>query len=155
KIVTTWAECAKYVQNLKNVKGAKGAVYKSFPDLDSAKQYLQDDKKLLKKGVDDYPMDCLHLYVDGSYNKDIAKYSYSFVAVQDNIIVNLEHGTPKDNSQKQLRQIPGELEAAVKSVSYAINSGHKKVVVLHDYEGIYHHAIGTWERNDESSKKYY
>ena len=33
--------------------------------------------------------------------------------------------------------------------------GERKLVIFHDYEGIYHHAIGTWARKDNSSKGYY
>ncbi len=43
KIVSTWAECLKYV------KGVKGAKYKSFTDINSANQYLNQGSKLLKK----------------------------------------------------------------------------------------------------------
>ena len=149
KIVNTWAECLKYV------KGVKGAVYKSFEDMDSAKSYLNEGSKLLKKGVDPYPTDCLHIYVDGSYNRETERYSYGLVAVRDNIIEYIESGAAEDNSQKNIRQIAGELEATIKAVEYALNIGDKRVVIFHDYAGICHHATGFWERREESSIKYY
>ena len=55
KIVNTWAECLKYV------KGVKGAKYKSFEDINDANKYLSEGSKLLKKGEDSYPEDCLHI----------------------------------------------------------------------------------------------
>ena len=67
KIVDTWSECLKYV------KGVKGAKYKSFEDINSAEQYLREGSKLLKKSEDTYPKDCLHIYVDGSYNMSTEK----------------------------------------------------------------------------------
>lgn len=149
KIVNTWAECLKYV------KGVKGAKYKSFEDINSANKYLNEGSKLLKKSEDSYPEDCLHIYVDGSYNNSTEKYAYGLVAVRNNVVEYIDSGSAKDNSKKNIRQIAGELKAAVKAVEYAIKKGDKRVVVFHDYEGICHHATGFWERREESSVEYY
>ena len=148
-IVDTWAECLKYV------KGVKGAKYKSFEDMESAKSYLNDTNKLLKKGIDQYPEDCLHVYVDGSYNIASKRYAYGVVAVRNNVVEHIESGSPDDTSKSNIRQIAGELEGAVRAVEYALSKGDKKIVLFHDYEGIFHHATGSWERKDESSEAYY
>ena len=58
----------------------------------------------------------------------------------------------KDNN---IRQIAGELNAALEGATYALNNNHKKVVIFHDYEGICHHATGFWQRKDKSSQDYY
>lgn len=149
KIVNDWNTC------LALVKGVKGAKYKSFQSLDEAKEYLKDDKRLLIKGVDTYPEHCMHIYVDGSYNTSTEKYSYALVAVENNIIKYMENGAAEDSSESRLRQILGELKAALKSYEYAIKNEKDKIVLFHDYEGIFHHAIGTWDRKDSSSKYYY
>lgn len=149
KIVDTWAECLKYV------KGAKGAKYKSFEDINSAKQYLNDGSKLLKKSEGNYPEDCLHIYVDGSYNVNTERYSYGLVAVRKDIVEYIESDSSKDPSKKNIRQIAGELQGAIRAVEYAQRKGEKKVVIFHDYEGISHHATGFWERREESSIQYY
>lgn len=148
-IVGTWAECLKYV------KGVKGAKYKSFEDMESAKSYLNDKNKLLKKGIDQYPENCLHVYVDGSYNIATKRYAYGVVAVRNNVVEHIESGSPNDITKSNIRQIAGELEGAVRSVEYALSKGDKKMVLFHDYEGIFHHATGSWERKDESSEDYY
>lgn len=149
KIVNTWAECLKYV------KGVKGAKYKSFPDIESASKYLSEDTKLLRKEDNNYPQDCLHVYVDGSYNINTEEYSYGLVAVRDNIVEYIDSHSAKDSSKKNIRQIAGELEAAIKAVQYALKKGDKRVVIFHDYEGICHHATGFWERKEKSSAEYY
>lgn len=149
KIVSTWNECLKYV------KGVKGAKYKSFLKIEDANKYLNEGSKMLKKGVDDYPKDCLHIYVDGSYNISTEKYSYGMAAVRDNIVEYIESDVSKDNSKKSIRQIAGELKAAVRAVEYALENKEKRVVIFHDYEGVSHHATGFWERKGESSIEYY
>lgn len=148
-IVDTWAECQKYI------KGVKGAKYKSFEDINDAKKFLSDGDGMLKKGKDSYPMDCLHIYVDGSYNITTEKYAYALVAVKDNVVEYIENGKSQDNSNKSIRQIAGELEATVRGVEYALRENEKKVVIFHDYAGIAHHATGFWERKEQSSVDYY
>lgn len=149
QIVNTWDECLKYV------KGVKGAIYKSFPNKDEANKYLNETQQLLKKEEGKYPMDCLHIYVDGSYNKDTEQYSYGIVAVRDDVIQYIESGASTDTSGKSIRQIAGELKGAIRAVEYALKCNEKKIVIFHDYEGISHHATGFWERREESSRKYY
>ena len=149
KIVTTWAECLRYV------KGVKGAKYKSFESKSLAEEYLKDNNGGLKKEDGNYPLDCMHIYVDGSYSTLLKEYSYGMVAVKDNIVLDIEGESFKSSSSNNIRQIAGELKAAVKGVEYALSKGEKKVVIFHDYAGICYHATGFWERKEESSKEYY
>ncbi|MFL0246614.1 viroplasmin family protein [Candidatus Clostridium stratigraminis] len=148
-IVNSWSECLSYVN------GVKGAKYKSFESLDKAENYLRDDNKLLRKGIDSYPLDCIHAYVDGSYNEATGKYSYGLIITKGEVVQYAEAGSAIDDSEKALRQIAGELKASVRAVEYAACNSEKDIVIFHDYEGIYHHAVGTWERKEESSKNYY
>lgn len=148
-IVNTWAECLRYV------KGVKGAKYKSFESMAEAEKFLYDSNDVLKKEEKKYPMDCLHIYVDGSYNIASEQYSYGLVAMEDEVIEYLDGGIGSNDSSRNIRQIAGELDATVKGVEYAVKKGEKKVVIFHDYIGICYHATGFWERKEESSKKYY
>jgi len=148
-IVDTWAECLKYV------KGVKGAKYKSFEDRNDAEKFLNDAPVILDKINNNYPKDILHIYVDGSYNSETMEYSYGVVAVKDDVVVHIESGKGKSDSAKNIRQIAGELEGAVKGCQYAQSLGEKRVVIFHDYIGICYHATGFWDRKEESSKQYY
>lgn len=148
-IVNTWEECLSFV------KGVKGAKYKSFEDINEAKKFLSDGEKLLRKENNEYPMECLHVYVDGSYNTATEEYSYGMVAMKDNVVLHIESGSGKNESESNIRQIAGELEGAVKGVQYALLNNEKRVVIFHDYVGICYHATGFWERREESSKSYY
>lgn len=148
-IVDTWTECLKYV------KGVKGAKYKSFEDINDANAYLNEGNRMLKKSDENYPKDCIQAYVDGSYNSYDERYSYGVVIVKDNIVEYIESNAAKDTSEKNIRQIAGELQGAIKAVEYALKKGEKKLVLFHDYEGIAHHATGAWERKEQSSMNYY
>lgn len=149
KIVNTWAECLQYV------KGVKGAKYKSFESMDDANAYLNEGNRMLKKSDDNYPKDYLHAYVDGSYNSADERYSYGVVCVKDDVVQYIESGAGKDSSERNIRQIAGELKGALKAVEYALKNNEKKIVIFHDYEGIAHHATGAWARKEASSEEYY
>ena len=149
KLVDSWSECQKYI------KGVKGAIYKSFEDIEEAKSFLQKGSELLRKGKDKYDENCLHVYVDGSYNSGSRKYSYGVVAVKDNVVEYIHGGSGTNEKDNNIRQIAGELKAALEGATYALNNNHKKVVIFHDYEGICHHATGFWKRKDKSSQDYY
>ena len=148
-IVNTWDECLKYV------KGVKGAKYKSFADINEAKEYLNQGQNMLKKSAGNYPKDCLHVYVDGSYSVFEERYSYGLVAVKDEVVQYIEAGSGKSDPERNIRQIAGELKGAERAVEYAIEHKEKKLVIFHDYEGIAHHATGAWARKDTSSIEYY
>lgn len=149
EMVNTWAECLKYV------KGVKGAKYKSFENLEEARAYLNEGNRMLKKCDNTYPKDCLHIYVDGSYNSASNKHSYGVVAVRNNVVEHIESGSSDSDSENNIRQIAGELKGALKALEYAVNKNEKKLVLFHDYEGIAHHATGAWQRKEPSSEKYY
>ena len=147
-VVNTWAECLKYV------KGVKGAKYKSFESMVDANEFLYNSNDVLKKEDNNYPMDCLHIYVDGSYNIATKQYSYGLVAMKNNIIEYIDGGIGINDSSRNIRQIAGELDATVRGVEYAKKNHEKKVVIFHDYIGICYHATGFWERKEESFKHF-
>ena len=149
RIVNTWAECLQYV------KGVKGAKYKSFESMDEANAYLNEGNRMLKKSDGNYPKDCLHAYVDGSYNAYDERYSYGVVCVKNDVVQYIESGAGKDTSEKNIRQIAGELKGALKATEYALKNNEKKIVIFHDYEGIAHHATGAWSRKESSSAEYF
>lgn len=149
KIVGTWGECLKYV------RGVKGAKYKSFESMKEAEDYLAKANEMLRKGIDEYPQEALHVYVDGSYNVSTKKYSYGLIAIRNNIVEYIDSGVKDEDPNCAIRQIAGELKAAELGVRYALKKNEKQVVIIHDYEGIAHHATGTWDRKEESSIRYH
>lgn len=148
-LVDTWQECQRLV------KGVNGARFKSFLTLKEAREYLEQTDVYLKSEKK-YPTDCLAVYVDGSYNAGTEEFSYAAIPVEDECIIkDIISGKGKLVGVKNVRQIAGELYAALMAVDYAISKGHKKVVIVHDYIGICYHATGVWERNEASSIAYF
>lgn len=149
KVVNTWAECERMV------KGVKGAKYKSFTSINGAEEYLQGDSGALKTSSYKFEKDIHYAYVDGSFNSSSFEYGYAFVVVCNDVVEHIENGGGKYDSKNSIRQIAGELKAAVKAAEYAKTKALSKLIIVHDYVGVCYHATGQWERKDESSKKYY
>ncbi len=148
-ILDSWSECEKYI------KGVKGAKYKSFTTMAEAEAYLSQEEPILKKGIDAYPLDIHHAYVDGSYNVDTGKYSYGLLIAKQDIVTYIENGVAEDDSMRDIRQIGGELKAAIRALQYCGENKIKELVIFHDYAGVCYHATGYWERREESSRKYF
>lgn len=146
-IVTSWNECLAYV------KGVKGAVYKSFLSETEAKAYLSSGNAL-KKGEDKYPENIPHIYVDGSYNIATERFGYGVAVILKDEVIYADFGGGQDKECNQ-RQVNGELKAAVEGVKHSIEMGYDHVVLFYDYAGVCNHAVGSWERNNDLSAKYY
>ncbi len=147
-IVESWAQCLSYV------KGASGAVYKSFLSKEEAKEYLNTSSNL-KKGEHEYPLDIPHIYVDGSYNARENLFGYGLVVVYQDVIIYAEYGGDENHKESNQRQVQGELKASIAAMKFAIENKFKEIVILYDYEGVCSHATGAWERKNKLSESYY
>lgn len=179
KIVQTWDECQELT------RGVSGARFKSFANLEEANEYLDKMESELKgTGTDlddlylvsedtssdmddmfssiigskikkEYPKDAVYAYVDGSYNKNIGKYSAGVVLLKDDVIIHIEGAATFEDPDNKTNQIAGELEASIRAVEAAIKLDYKNIVIFHDYLGIANHATGEWKRNSDSAREYY
>lgn len=148
-VIETWKEAERYI------KGIKGAEFSGFVKREEAEAYLKEGDPLMNKNENKYPKDCLHCYVDGSYQKDVNNYSYALVCVKNNEVIHFEGGLGNNKDAISMQQIGGELLGAIKAVLYAKKNNYNKVVIFHDYKGTCYHATGYWKRDSEFSKIYY
>lgn len=93
--------------------------------------------------------DFLHIYTDGSYNKDTKLAGYGAVILANEIV----HLSGQVESYGGA-QVNGELEAVRKSVDWAIRNGYRSVCIHHDYTGVGKWADGEWKVNRDYTQKY-
>lgn len=140
-IYLSWAECKKQVD------GFSGAKYKSFENETEALQYLnKEDETLTESDIE--------AYVDGSYDDLLKRYAYGCVLLKgDEILSTLSGG---NNSEKyiEMRNVAGELEAAMVAIDWAIKNGYSSIKIFHDYEGICSWADGNWKANKPGTREY-
>ena len=147
-IFTSWDECQK------QVNGYANAIFKSFKSLDDAKKYLYDeiDMKQVEKEV------CIAqrtavAYVDGSYDNSVKAYGYGaiiFVDQKKQII----SGYGDEKELVELRNVAGEVKAAIKTMEYCLENKIDNLDIYYDYVGIENWFTGKWKANTTLTKEY-
>lgn len=84
-------------------------------------------------------------YVDGSYEHEIRTYGYGIVVINDNGEIEQFCGGGSDPNTASLRNVAGELIAAMSAIRYAIRNGCKEIEIFYDYDGIEMWATGGWK----------
>lgn len=149
-IYTTWAEAQT------QVSGFSGAKFQSFHTEKEAKEYLGHNGDIFEQPVvlkeTDYLSDDYDLvyFVDGSYNPATNVVGAGLVVVSNNKIIN-EIPYTLDNDSN-MRNVWGEIWAAMRAVDNARLIGKKKIAIVYDYQGIESWATGAWRaKNDYTS----
>ena len=142
-IYNNWEDCKK------QVTGFSGAIYKSFPTLEEAKNYLNNgniENEVNSFSLEDISEDEIIAYVDGSYKKDTLEYGYGVVLILKDDIIEL-FGKGEDPKVAKSRNVTGELFGSIRAISEAIKLKKKKITVFYDYQGISSWANGEWKCN--------
>lgn len=96
----------------------------------------------------------LHIYVDGSYNKETEEYSYGMVVIKDD-------GTTEEYSEKfndpelvSMWNVAGEIMGACAAMQYALDFDIPAITIFHDYEGIAKWPLREWKTKKEGTRAY-
>ena len=85
-------------------------------------------------------------YVDGSYDPNANAYGYSFIILEDGEEKEYRFsGAGNTQHVLQMRNVAGELIAAMCATKYAITHGKKHIEIRYDYEGIERWVTGAWK----------
>ncbi|MFT4449088.1 viroplasmin family protein [Bacillus subtilis] len=155
-IFSTWEECKKAVD------GFSKAEYKGFPSMEEAKAYLDQEgnkeekpsKSLTTKETELDKGNTVIAYVDGSYKKELKRYSYGLLLILPD--GKQEKYWDNDDNEKALESsnIAGELWGAMVAIDKAIDLKFDNIHIRHDYEGIAKWAKGEWRANKFVAKQY-
>lgn len=144
-IFNTWTECAE------QVKGYKGALYKSFTTLKEAEKYIHNTEQSIHK---DFSESEINIYVDGSYSKNNISGGYGCVIVKNNKIIHTISNPIVINDVENLWNVAGEIEGSLAGIEWAINNKYNSVSIYYDYAGIENWANGSWEAKKDLTKYY-
>lgn len=143
-IYETWDECRVQVD------GFSGALYKGFATKKEAESYLSNNTSH-KPAFKDAEVT---IYVDGSFDEESSVYGYGCVVIKKDGTIEKYFGAGNNPESVKLRNVAGEMLAAMNAVRYAINNGYKSVNICYDYSGIEMWAIGAWKTNNNLTMKY-
>lgn len=162
----SWDECKT------QTNGYPGAVFKSFEDMDSAEQYLEDydtAQEASRQARGEMNMTenelkekysgsgCAFAFVDGSYYDPARKYSFGGVLIHNGMSEEFaEAGC--DPELVSMRNVAGEILGAQKAMELCVEKGIRELNLYFDYEGIEKWCIGAWQCNKTGTiayKQYY
>ncbi len=161
-IYFTWEDCKAQVQQF------SGAVYKSFPTLQEAEQFIekvngtggQRDVSVFGDGIRNIeevqPVSTkqhLIAYVDGSYEDSRKRYAYGCAMVFSEEVITL-NGSGNDEDYVGMRNVAGEILGSEQAINWAVEHGYQRITIYYDYEGIEKWANGIWKANKPGTKRY-
>lgn len=146
-IYKTWDECKAQVE------GFSGALYKGFSTRKEAEIYLSGNVESVIESDKSKEAD-ITIYVDGSFDVATNVYGYGCVVIKKDGSIEKYYGAGNNPECVLLRNVAGEMLAAMSAVRYAIRSGCKSVNICYDYSGIEMWAIGAWKANNDLTLKY-
>ena len=161
----TWDECKQAVH------GYSGAEYKSFLTKEEAEEFLNIGRKKTEEkswNTSTQPVsdalsetiytkstkDQLIVYVDGSFDVQLQKYSFGCVILLEDGTILSRYGNGDEPELLAIRNVAGEMYGAMYAVQWALENGYSSIVLHYDYEGIEKWATGVWSAKNPHTQKY-
>lgn len=153
----TWDECKKAVH------GHSGAEYKGFLTKEEAEAFLNigaaKNSSTTITNVDSNRLttstsDRLIVYVDGSFDVNLQKYSFGCVILLEDGRIIERSGNGDEPELLAIRNVAGEMHGAMYATQWAFENGYSSVVLHYDYEGIEKWATGVWSARNPHTRKY-
>lgn len=148
-IYTSWDECKEQVNGFPN------ALYKSFSTYEEAKSYMGDSgmgissEKTAKEKKSD-----IVAYIDGSYDDHKKIYSYAgIVFLRNSERIEFSYADSND-SIIELRNVAGEIKAAMHVIDLALKNEAKSIDIYYDYAGIENWANKSWRAKNPFTQEY-
>lgn len=152
----------------KAVHGYSGAEYKGFLTKEEAEDFLNIGAVKTATGknfstaatsIDSSPLTTstpnrLVVYVDGSFDVNLQKYSFGCVILLEDGRILERYGNGEEPELLAIRNVAGEMHGAMYAVQMAFENGYSSVVLHYDYEGIEKWATGVWSAKNPHTKKY-
>lgn len=152
-VYQTWEECKA------NVDGYPNASYKAFKTYKEAEAFISEKDEIIQEAnienimQDEQSNDVMIAYIDGSYEDNIKYYSYAAIIFYQN--KRYEFCKRENNPEiLSMRNVAGELRAAIKTMQCALKVGVKELHVYYDYAGIEKWATGEWKAKNNFTKAY-
>ncbi|MCF0217697.1 MAG: ribonuclease H family protein [Malacoplasma sp.] len=162
-IYHSWKECEK------QIKGFKGAIYKSFVNEKEAQAFYKTHQDVKPKIEDDQFLNSLiesdlkngitPVFVDGSHNKKNNQIGFGVIVIlslnPDKTWEFFEKLNAIEFAEyKESLNIAGEIFGVLKAIKNCVSKKILKMRIYYDYEGIEKWAIGVWKTNKPISMMY-
>ncbi|EGT3850356.1 ribonuclease H family protein [Clostridioides difficile] len=145
-IYNNWEEAYK------QVRVYSCAEYKGFYSLKQAKLYLEG----YNLGLEDIKQDkdTMIAYISGSYSEKLNKYGSGVAICRPNGMVYEEWDNGENRTALLLKDIAGEIKAAIIAMREIKEMGVKKLIIVYNFEGISNLINKSRKAENETEKTY-
>lgn len=100
-------------------------------------------------------IEVIRIYVDGSHTvKRMGEYGWGFAAYKEGKEFFCDCGLGTHEEAANMRNVAGELSAAMRAVQWAQKEGLTEVAIHHDYQGVSSWANGDWKAKNWMTQYY-
>ena len=96
----------------------------------------------------------LSAYVDGSYDKETARFAYGCIMLDGDTTVAMMSAADDDPELASMHNVAGEIKGAEAAIQFCLDHGVKELTIFHDYEGIAKWPLGLWKANKLGTQAY-
>lgn len=155
-IVETWLDCSELVKGYPNVKYKKFATLKDAADFicETSDSVGQPNTQNITNEGEVTNDNIVKIYVDGSYCNTQKAYGSGACVIKNDTILTQAYFSNNDEYMVGMRNVAGEIIAALESVKWAISNNYKYIELYYDYEGIQKWAQGEWKTNKVGTEMY-
>lgn len=141
-VFDSWDECKN------SVEGFSNAIYKSFSDYNLAHNFVYEKIRVPQSKEPD-----VFAYIDGSYDNTKKRFSYAGIIFENGKRIEFSNSSG-NKEQVELRNVAGELHAAMYVMKYAQENKIKSITIYYDYAGIEMWATDKWKTNMAFTREY-
>lgn len=134
--------------------GFSGPEFLKFKSIEEAKAYLDNRDAWLDQVSADNRAGYLVAFTDGSFDKDLNRYSYGVVLIKPDGTEESVCGFGSNELYLDSNNIIGEIFGVINALDWAVSNGFEKVKIYHDYEGLSKWASGEWKANAKASQMF-
>lgn len=134
--------------------GFSGPEFKGFKTKEEAEAYLENRDIWVERVTADNKSGYLVAFTDGSYDKDLSRYSYGVVLILPDGTEENICGYGSNKEYLDSNNIIGEIFGVINALDWAISNGYEKLRVYYDYEGISKWLTGEWNAKSKASQMF-
>jgi len=147
-VFDNWSACQKAT------KGFSNPEFRSFATKKEAEAYLIGKDTWREQVSKDNAEGYLVAFVDGSFDKNLERYSYGVVLLTPDGRESSICGHGSNKEYMEANNIIGEIFGVVNALDWAISNGYEKIKIYHDYEGLSKWISEEWKAKTKVSQMY-
>lgn len=147
-IFDSWTEAQTATSGFSNPE------YRKFQTKEEAEAYLNNRDIWMEQVAKDNEEGYLVAFTDGSYDKNLHRYSYGVVLILPNKTEESICGYGTNQEYLDSNNIIGEIFGVINALDWAISNGYQKIKIYHDYEGVSRWITGEWSTKAKVSQMY-